>query len=254
MHWIWEMFHLACQVSKADPIKGPHCAAKSRIVQIISDLLILFMLPFGIVLGEGGEWCIQVLFGGRASQRHCQVWHWCWWYSRQTCFPITLSVTLFRQSWLLSRSIKARLISGESTSFFKAWEITSFKICPPNQGKKLLQHCKNLPLLLFSRANIDEVETDVVEIEAKLDKVRHVTLLPSALCICWPSCLSSLLLAIASIKAACISHMLCTSTVRNTKKPKTNHPTYLEWNVFLCLCDCFCAFLLTNAGQMSVYI
>lgn len=26
--------------------------------------------------------------------------------------------------------------------------------------------------LLFSRANIDEVETEVVEIEAKLDKVR----------------------------------------------------------------------------------
>lgn len=74
-----------------------------------------------------------------------------------------------------------------------------------------------------------------MEIEAKLDKVRHVTLLPSALCICRPGCLRSLLLfsAITSIKAACISHMLCTSTVRNTKKPKTNHPTYLEWNVFL---------------------
>lgn len=28
-------------------------------------------------------------------------------------------------------------------------------------------------LLLFFRANIDEVETEVVEIEAKLDKVRN---------------------------------------------------------------------------------
>lgn len=35
-------------------------------------------------------------------------------------------------------------------------------------------HTNNLPLLLFFRANIDEVETEVVEIEAKLDKVRHV--------------------------------------------------------------------------------
>lgn len=34
-------------------------------------------------------------------------------------------------------------------------------------------HANNLPLLLFFRANIDEVETEVVEIEAKLDKVRR---------------------------------------------------------------------------------
>lgn len=31
-------------------------------------------------------------------------------------------------------------------------------------------------LLLFFRANIDEVETEVVEIEAKLDKVRDLLL------------------------------------------------------------------------------
>lgn len=38
-----------------------------------------------------------------------------------------------------------------------------------------LTHTNNLSLLLFFRANIDEVETEVVEIEAKLDKVSHVT-------------------------------------------------------------------------------
>lgn len=40
---------------------------------------------------------------------------------------------------------------------------------------------QQLLLLSFFRANIDEVETEVVEIEAKLDKVR-LTLLPLTPC------------------------------------------------------------------------
>lgn len=35
-------------------------------------------------------------------------------------------------------------------------------------------------MFLFSRADIDEVETEVVEIEAKLDKVRLVFHCPAA--------------------------------------------------------------------------
>ena len=45
--------------------------------------------------------------------------------------------------------------------------------------KLLITTCAHsqLPLtFLFFRANIDEVETEVVEIEAKLDKVRHLML------------------------------------------------------------------------------
>lgn len=38
------------------------------------------------------------------------------------------------------------------------------------------QHVHSQLLFLFCRANIDEVETEVVEIEAKLDKVRHLML------------------------------------------------------------------------------
>lgn len=51
-----------------------------------------------------------------------------------------------------------------------------FFLLPVRQIPHTHTHTNDLSLLLFFRANIDEVETEVVEIEAKLDKVRHVIL------------------------------------------------------------------------------
>lgn len=51
-----------------------------------------------------------------------------------------------------------------------------FFFSSPSQTVTTHSRTNDLSLLLFFRANIDEVETEVVEIEAKLDKVRHVIL------------------------------------------------------------------------------
>lgn len=85
---------------------------------------------------------------------------------------------------------------------------------------------------MFSRANIDEVETDVVEIEAKLDKVRRdiitvsalylsAQLPPFAATVSRPSPVSKLL-----VSATCCVQVQLETPKQNAEK--TNHPTYLE--------------------------
>ena len=77
---------------------------------------------------------------------------------------------LFLRAW----EITSRL---HNSCFFQTWWTTlmgwfGFFFTYTSQHV----HSQLLLALLFCRANIDEVETEVVEIEAKLDKVRHLML------------------------------------------------------------------------------
>lgn len=66
--------------------------------------------------------------------------------------------------------------TGESACFLKeivGGQKAVFQLNKLKESKSYHTRTNNLSLLLFFRANIDEVETEVVEIEAKLDKVRR---------------------------------------------------------------------------------